>query len=240
MADKPILFSGPMIRALLDGRKTQTRRMVKPQPDYGVQPCYYSKTGYAHAAADGGCSCRPITCPYDAGGISADDYGYLWVRETWRVTRKHDRLAPCDIPPRQCTVAFAAGGSIANQDDGIWRPTDYECWGADWMGKTRTAIHMPRWASRLTLRITDVRVQRLQDISQEDAAAEGAGLYVPGHGFITEGELHADPGYSNYLAPRQGFEAIWTEINGADSWAANPWVWAISFETIHANIDTLK
>jgi hypothetical protein len=111
-------------------------------------------------------------------------------------------------------------------------------WG-DWT-RPKPSIHMPRWASRLTLTVTDARVQRLQEISEADAVAEGAGFYVPGHGFITEADLRADPGYSNFLAPRMGFEAIWASIHGPDAWDANPWVAALTFTVHRCNIDQME
>lgn len=102
------------------------------------------------------------------------------------------------------------------------------------------SIHMPRWASRLTLIVTAVKTERLQDITEADARAEGCGLYVPGHGWITRDELRADPGYSNFLAARMGFSLIWEMLYGRDSWESNPWVVAISFRPVLANIDSLK
>jgi hypothetical protein len=212
----PILFSSPMIRALLEGRKTQTRRIIKPQP-FPVRGPFYRP--------------YPTTSPREWHSVSRDGYianiqvvryepgQLLWVRENMRVGNE--------------TLVF---------DDGASVPKGSFAW-QDWMyrygRKKIPSIHMPRWASRITLEVTAVKVERLQDISKEDAQAEGCGLYVPGHGFITESELSCDPGYSNFLSPRMGFEAIWTEIHGPASWDANPWIVAVSFTPHLRNIDQL-
>jgi hypothetical protein len=99
---------------------------------------------------------------------------------------------------------------------------------------------MPRWLSRLTLEVTATKVERLQEITDEDARAEGCGLYVVGHGFITEHELRDDPGYSVYLAPRQGFEVVWRELHGDEAWDQNPAVVCLSFNAIRRNIDAIN
>jgi hypothetical protein len=195
MTDKPIPFTGPMVRAILEGRKAQTRRVLRalPQregdsyvrwPVYGVPRDKFVRCGESLTPER--------AAPYYPGQR-------LWVRETWG-----NRYAG--------EIAYRADGELA-------API-----------KWRSPRFMPRALSRLTLLVTEVRVQRLQEISEADAQAEGAGLYVPGHGFITDADLRCDPGYSNFLAPRMGFEAIWAEIYGPDAWVANPWVAAISFE----------
>jgi len=142
----------------------------------------------------------------------------LWVRENF----SYDRLDVDKdgiLPPW-----YWADG---NPEDGDWT-------------KPKPSIHMPRWASRLTLTVTATKIERLHDISEADAKAEGCGLYVAGHGWITEDELRVDPGYSNYLAPRLGFEDIWRQLHGDDAWAANPEVVAISFKTSAMNIDSME
>lgn len=269
MNAKPILFSGPMVRALLEGRKTQTRRIVKPQPTNGwafENPPVLGRITSSHPKRGrfGAFVRRGLGSDFPEADLIACPYGQpgdlLWVRETWAdllavspTTDEPMKIGPGERLIEEPTFWIDGEGRKRWHYDGqviAYRAnSDVEfCDGNGFMGDMadrsdmptwKPSIHMPRWASRLTLRITDVRVQRLQDISEEDARAEGAGLYVPGHGFITEQTLHADPGYSNFLAPRQGFEAIWTEINGADSWAANPWVWAISFEVIRENVDAV-
>lgn len=193
--ERPILFSGPMVRALLDGRKTQTRRVVKPQPPEGVCRCPYAG-GWAHEHADGACSCRLIRCPY---GWIGDR---LWVREAWGLMDTQ----PSDGPDR-ATLGYRADGDAAapNGRHQLWRPS----------------IHMPRWASRITLEITDVRVERLQDISEDDAWAEG----------------FPDPEGANREYPdraRYWFRNLWGEINGKGSWDMNPWVWALTFRRVES------
>lgn len=209
MSDRPLIMSGPMVKALLDGRKTQTRRIVKgevlPAADLASEMMEdlelrgWSSFGevWAHV-------------PYAVGDR-------LWVREALHAA-SNDQGAQW--------AAYRADGRDV-----------YPLLRWPWKRPTLPSIHMPRWASRLTLLVTDVRVERLQDISEKDARAEGVGLYVPGHGFITESELRCDPGYSNFLDPRLGFETIWSEIHGPDAWARNDWVTAITFRTIRANID---
>ena len=98
-------------------------------------------------------------------------------------------------------------------------------------------IHLPRWASRLTLVIKDVRAQRLQNISEADAKAEGAPWYVGGHGVISDEEYHADPGYQP--SKRMGFEWLWGEIHGDGAWALNPYVAALTFRVENRNIDSV-
>ncbi|NKC02468.1 hypothetical protein HED55_00770 [Ochrobactrum haematophilum] len=110
------------------------------------------------------------------GRIQRQSATGFYVREAWRVSRMHDQVAPRDLKPRTMTVFFEAGGSIANQDaPGDWKPAVWPEIGErpDWAGKFRQAMHMPRWASRITLEVTGVKVERLQDCSREDAIAEG-------------------------------------------------------------------
>jgi hypothetical protein len=184
--ERPILFSGPMVRAILDGSKTQTRRMVKDAQPAGIGRCHWSNTGWAHLRLSGGCSCQPVHCPHGTPGDR------LWVRETWA----HER-----------------DGTGCPDDTGVlYRATD-PGWDDEGTGlRWRPSIFMPRIASRILLEITDVRVQRLQEISDEDARAEG---YDRSHAF-----------------PREWFALLWERIHGPGSWHANPWVWAITFRRL--------
>lgn len=222
MKERPILFSAPMVRAILAGTKTQTRRVVK--------------FNIAGNAALGGKSWHiddpnaVLACPYGQPGDR------LWVRETWgvvshawneeggRVPWTPDRPA---ISVRELPfgrgyytghVIYAADGAFewAGDDDGGGEPRS--AW--------KPSIHLPRAASRITLELTDVRAERLQDISEADAQAEGVDR-------DTEPCDHtrrscADVGC---LGPthRAAFGDLWMQINGADSWDANPWVWVVSF-----------
>lgn len=172
--ERPILFNGPMVRAVVNGTKGQTRRMVKERP------------GLASVLDIVACG----RCPYGEIGDR------LWARETW-APRSNLTLAKIQRPFYRATDGV---GDMKNPSR--WRPS----------------IHMPRWASRISLEITDVRVQRLNDINDEDAFAEGVDRC--GH----DG-YHTDQG-------RCAFRSLWESINGVGSWDANPWVWAISFKRV--------
>jgi hypothetical protein len=193
--ERPILFSGPMVRAILDGKKTQTRRIIKAAPaDAGcakwAQPQGPHWKGWAGALffAGGTPESRglaEVRCPYGAPG------GTLWCRETW-LRNAHDE------------VIYLAD----------WREQGYEWEGMGW----KPSIHMPRWASRFTLEITGVRVERVQDISHKDALAEGVSYDVS----------KADGG------PVLRFSVLWNSINAARGfgWDANPWVWVVEFRRL--------
>lgn len=187
MSERPILFSSPMVRAILAGKKTQTRRIVK-LPTWadqhepieinmaGLPECICIKTGCLSG----------ICCPY---GIPGDR---LWVRETHMIHAEE--------------IAYAA--------------TDQPLVGCD---KWRPSIFMPRWASRITLEVVAVRVERLQDITEHDAELEGAAMC----------EHFADAKRGHPLQPHKtAFAWLWNKINGVDSWAANPWVWVVEFKRL--------
>lgn len=198
-----------MVRAILDGQKTMTRRIV-----------------HADIVADMGSDASRVLyrCPYGQPG------DYLWVRESWAQRLDLDRL--------NGTQLYASGVRNAwYWADGPGKCCNTGCAGA--AGRVRAARFMPRWASRLTLRITDVRVQRLQEISEDDAKAEGAPYYVYGHGPVTKTELRIEPGYWGHGSYRAGFECLWNDLNAKRGygWDVNPWVWAITFEPIEQNID---
>lgn len=232
MADRPIIFSGPMVRALIKGRKTQTRRLLKlagRAPEYiGPHGCQDDPTCWGWDHADGGY----ITVEGDdkdhlpgwrngwhdwSGAYAPGDR--LYVREAWRCSAKHDATAPRDLIPRSMTIAFEAGGNIANQDSkDDWRPSPASYTEAEWMGRARPSIHMPRWASRLTLTVTDVRVQRLWAIDNLDAVAEGV-------------RVHCED------VARTEFSLLWNSLHGPDAWDANPWVVALTFTVEQRNID---
>lgn len=230
MADRPILFSGPMVRALLDGRKSQTRRIVNVAK-YAETLAGYSSTG------------RLVNYNGDhrVGLEFASDTHGLWNQNTnpegrsgWCVPIPYavgDRLWVREahtLLPRTAYRGSVGTGTIEQVEhptDGYTAAVFRE--GFDRSGKPRwrPSIHMPRWASRLTLIVTDVRVQRLQEISIEDAIAEGI-----------SGEL--DNGHTRVSQ----FKALWDSLN-ADrgyGWKANPWIVAISFDVIKANIDSLS
>jgi hypothetical protein len=218
MADRPILFSGPMVRALLAGTKTQTRRVMKPQPfesgyfdgeiELTVIPAndQWPKAFRFNASAVGG---DAILGEIYEPRISIGDR--LYVREHWRTHAMFDDIAPRDLQAR--SVHYCADGGINS-------------------GKHRQAMHMPRWASRLTLTVTDVRVERLQDITLRDAFAEGCQIRQIDL-FGAEGEMRDNIGRAYY-------RRVWEGINGAGSWNANPWVVAYSFSVERQNIDLIE
>ncbi|WP_336801743.1 hypothetical protein [Kaistia sp. MMO-174] len=248
MADLYIPFTGPMVRALLAGTKFQTRRPVKPQPIVQANGAWRwegRNGGFVGAMGthvdDGFPQTAAIHARYQPGDR-------LWVREAWRVSKNYDALPPRDLPPRKMTVLFEAGGSIANQADGHWRPSDYEPEPkhAGWVGRYRPGMFLPRWASRLTLTVTDVRVERLQDISEEDAIAEGVerlhhGWFPYGIStFMTMVVKGREVPAQCCRTAHDSYLMLWNAINGPGAWEDNPWVAAYTFTVAHQNIDEGK
>jgi hypothetical protein len=191
-----------MVRALLEGRKTQTRRVVKPQPEL-LPVKGRRKNAWAAKLKDGtyqdvecdGLGAFLGTCPYGQPGDR------LWLREAWATVNPEWRP-----------------GTRSKRPFVNYRATDEIGPHLKWC----SPLFMPRWASRLTLELTDVRVQRLQDISEEDATAEGA--LEPREASAT----YTD----NIPSARRAFRHLWESINGAGSWEANPWVWALTFKAV--------
>ena len=182
MKERPMLFSAPMVRAILDGRKTVTRRIVKAR-DLEWMDVHQGLREPDNAER----------CPYGQPGGDR-----LWVRETWAAPHAYDHLPPRLIP-QDARIHYAA-----TEDRGglLWRPS----------------IHMPRWASRITLEVTGVRVERLRACNEVDAIAEGAPWAACGA-----------PQEGSHKA---GFAQLWEQINGPDSWDANPWVWVVEFRRL--------
>lgn len=213
MKERPIPFSGPMVRALLAGTKTQTRRVCKPQPSQvlGSGRRVYRdedfKKSWAHLPGMHESLDPYVDVPYGAPGDR------LWVRETWAIKTGTDR-------GHHSRVIYAAdmGEKLIHWQDGhdIGARYGYDLTGRE---RNRPSIRMPRWASRITLEITEVRVQRLQEISEADAKAEGIDIGA-----------YADKAYEGIAVAM--YHELWESINGAGSWDANPWVWAISFRRI--------
>lgn len=204
MRERPILFSAPMVRAILAGAKTQTRRLVKPNPhkvDGGVP--FADAPAWAHAEPGS----EVMRCPY---GVRGDR---LWVRETFS-----GPWCMGDAPPSKWV-----------RSSRIWYWADGNPTEGDWT-RPRPSIHMPRWASRITLEITSVRVERLKDISEADAIAEGVSVH-PDH--------HAKPPTSHY-SPYSAYRDLWEAINGAGSWDTNPWVWVVEFRRMAMNAQDLR
>lgn len=190
--ERPILFSGPMVRAILDGRKTQTRRVMKPQPEYRAKRKLQWSWGTrqwlnGHTPTD--------HCKHCSMWNSENPYGQpvdrLWVRETFAVCADNN-------------IFYKADGKPDPWDGIKWKPS----------------IHMPRKASRITLEITGVRVERLQDISPTEACKEG---------IFEDGNYCSEPPLPYPVAT---FKKLWNSINGPGSWVANPWVWVIEFKKL--------
>jgi hypothetical protein len=238
MKDSPILFGAPMVRALLDGSKTQTRRVVNPTPVIDPRYCgdAYIPTG-KHGDLAVAAPHVSLACRYGSPGDQ------LWVREAWRIGAWNEdggelvidymasdcaRREWLTVPDpwrdgevfmkywEQSTEDCIKAGLETGEDDRYhWEPGQSPC-------RKRPSIHMPRWASRITLEVTGVRVERLQSISAEDALAEGITLH-PDH--------HGRPRDSRY-GPVATYQDLWESINGAGSWDLNPWVWVIEFKVV--------
>lgn len=231
--ERPILFSGEMVRALLNGSKTQTRRIVKPQPEY-LQPDGTIKK-LADVSPEGRATAiiRLIKrCPYGAPGDR------LWVRETFVLESNRDSDLPSNYPP-----PFRDGRPIEWHNSSAygeyWLQPHYRAtdpvpklhYGLDEPGcKWRPSIFMPRALSRITLEITGVRVERVQDITEEDAIAEGVQV-TPGHLSRPIGSMEPPTPYTH----RQAYAALWDSINAERApWSSNPWVWVVEFKRVEA------
>ena len=235
--ERPILFSAPMVRALLDGRKTQTRRIVKDVPPQPAPNCHPSHTP-RHPAPYLDSYCGQPKTAANPRGMSTE---WMW----WQVDDRCGypsfkvKFAPGDrLWVRESWMPRGLGLSISN----VMQPRYRADAGEDrpeWRGLWKPPIHMPRRASRLTLTVTNVRVQRLQEISEEDAAAEGMDD-ATAQIVLSPEERHM-LAYAHIATPhalsRIIFETVWEQINGPDSWPANPWVAAYTFTVERRNID---
>lgn len=222
MKARPILFSGPMVRALLANQKTKTRRVVKPQPE-------------SHRTLE---ALKPgeWTSYQRRGDMSWENFGYwhcphgqpgdfLWAREAWRTYASLDKLPPRQILPGAGILYDAGGTSLGGRD-------------LLGMGKLRPSMFMPRWASRLTLCITGVRVERLQDISEEDAKAEGSDIMWD---VMLDAGTFSGPGDVTQFTARDTFRDYINLLNKKRGygWETNPWMWVVEFEVLKANVDTV-
>jgi hypothetical protein len=254
--DRPILFRGPMVKAILDGRKTQTRRVIKPQPPSVEEVLKLSGSGYKWmACSDWGkpAQFRPVgpvwavrqiapeplmhICPY---GAPCDR---LWVRESLRRGAANEWHYSADdlvvtVPSRDKEAVSAL-----------------RVWAHHKEGDSCPSIHMPRWASRITLEVTKVRVERVKDCSEADARAEGpepnwsgplnegpagtiteAGWDAERDGYMDIEDQHYPEGCEcgNGLTGREAFEKRWNAINAGRGfgWEKNPWVWVIEFKRV--------
>ena len=214
--ERPIIFSAPMVRAILEGRKSMTRRIVKAdwlddswwqiQPKDGWHAVFMTEVPYGME--------RGLVCPYGSPGDR------LWVRE------KFD-FSPCGMT--ECEIFYWADGSSQKRTP----PNDYNPYLYP-NERVRPSIHMPRWASRITLEITGVRVERVQEISEEDVEREGVFNRSGMHDWDCE-----NLGYSGNetcacgaYSPQETFARLWQSIHGPGSWDLNPYVWAISFKVV--------
>lgn len=212
MRERPILLNAEMVRAVLDGRKTQTRRAMRTQPHAGVRNSVFVKSGFEDGHG------KELVCPFGAVGDR------LWVRETWMPDA-----------PRDGTWAdvefYGCKGSPLSMIPERFRKPEHCIHRASWNGSEMVgwtpSIHMPRWASRITLEITGVRVDRLQDISESDALAEGLMPEPCDHVRRSCEEI----GCCGDTAKGE-FSALWKSIYGEESWQANPWVWVIEFKRV--------
>ncbi|EKN3575998.1 hypothetical protein O1F58_004006 [Yersinia enterocolitica] len=236
MNEKPILFNAEMVNAILSGRKTQTRRIMKVQPSEHFHPqtihgdMDFTAHWYTPGVIDKDGYLQPAR--KDVFGVADEDEGYtcplgavgdqLWVREAYRMARSLDTHSPSEVAELSLNAGYK----------NPWAPIQLEADGTrigKWAGfdtppviteagKLRPSLHMPRWASRINLLITGVRVERLQDISDADASAEGCKISS-----MQSGECLSDM-----------FARLWKSIYGDESWQANPWVWVINFERMEA------
>jgi len=182
MKEHPIIFNTETVKAILDGRKTQTRRVIKPQPllEYkGLKMQFHRK------------------CPYGQVGDR------LWVRETWAVAPTLNTTKPSDLLKKYDIIPITYRATYPNESHYMWRPS----------------IFMPRWASRITLEIIGVRVEQLQEITDEDALAEG---------------VYGDETPYDQATPSMCFEALWDSLNAKRGygWDKNPWVWVLEFKKV--------
>lgn len=237
--ERPILFSGPMVKAILAGNKTQTRRALKAS---WLDKLEVYKIGFHAACPPGFVAVRGrfplgefgdkfLRCPYGQVGDR------LWVKETWRKLFCADEFPCLDCQQCRQAVAFRADethpenftSAAGYRKEELWRPS----------------IFMPRWASRIQLEITEIRVERLNDISEADAKAEGSEccLWLVRDGYEHDVNLSStaiNPVHPSHCKPdgisyRNGYASIWESINGKNSWNLNPWVWVITFKTSPTN-----
>lgn len=220
MKERDILFSAPMVRTILEGRKTVTRRVVKlpPAPDHlgewqaGTIGADMAQNSTGRAIPLQGCiwhtrTGKSLMCPYGQPGDR------LWVRETFfQMPHPADCGLTRDAIPHSWDSACADAGRLIYRAD---RGAEIAIDGMRW----KPSIHMHRAASRITLEVTGVRVERLNQISESDAQAEGAEPSIVGDS-------------NDHLKYRAGFYHLWESINGEGSWHDNPWVWVVEFKRV--------
>ena len=250
MTDRPIIFSAPMVKALLEGRKTQTRRILNPQPQWDEADPPFAAGWRVDKLGLSRWSDRPEFRAHLLPLARFEVGDRLWVRETCRAEE----------------LSSGEDGVRYRADDGWigcpWRQETVDRWFKmrsynskrngpvfDGKGPYIPSIHMPRWASRLTLMVTDVRVQRLQDICNPDAAAEGLYDEIWEVEDRDHGDMEHVDGWSSCErhafkhgvggSAREGFEILWDSLHSDEGkrWQDNPWIVAVSFDVVRGNID---
>lgn len=205
MTDRPLPFTAPMIRALLDGRKLQTRRLIKPR-NYSARTLFFEDWSDDYILDPGNAAWRDRAIFWRPGDR-------VWCREAWRTSARFDHLSPAAI----------------GRDEGkksaimVWFEADDNSDALIPPGRLRAGMHMPRWASRLTLGVTGVRIERLQAITPEDAIREGYPFDAP-----------PAKDRNTYI---DWYAELWDAINPETPWGSNPWVIAIDFTVRKGNID---
>ena len=251
---RPILMAAPMVRSTIKGRKTQTRLCVSPgnirflrgginEPIVKYSPAQQCLDEALSDPRNMRFIDNLLTwdCPDSAYVLAEPKYqvgDLLWVKETWAVGKCADGLKPRELS-RRCWIY---------ENGGLWYEGQEPTHPISPRGAPRSSMFMPRWASRLTLELTDVRVERLQNISEEDAEAEGIEYairpfgdwkLIPGiwdfEGLVNDGEQRCDP------PPAIKYAYLWNSINAkaGTRWADNPWVWVLTFAVHHANVDAV-
>ena len=223
MTERGMIFNSEMVRAILDGRKTQTRRIMAPQPADDIERGIFPNPeaiGWKSSLRHKHGSTTAHFCPYGKPGDR------IWVRETFQ-----GPLFDYDLMDSYCKdpTPFEKPEFCVYKADGVPAPEFYDaddelhcCW--------RPSIHMPRWASRILLEITNVGVQRLQDISSGDAVREGiCQLPASGRYCISQGDQYF--GGASHSA-KEVYSWLWSSIYGEESWKANSWVWVIEFKRV--------
>lgn len=239
MKERPILFRGSMVRAILDGRKTQTRRIIKPQPSLESgrelhwneerQSFGYWWTEYRMGS---GTMQEPYAEHFESircrHGVPGDR---LWVKENYFIASTDTGSVSLGFGER-----IPPGKTLRDTDGGldVIHVSDPEIW--NWADKRidsdrlRPSIFMPRWTSRITLEITDVRVERVQSISEEDAKSEGISVLPLQSADDPSAWYQSAPGVHQDRSARGSFVQLWCSVNGKELWDANPWVWALTFQ----------
>lgn len=259
MKERPILFNTEMVQAILEGRKTQTRRILKNQPIWLDSDNPMVSSGWAYKDQKGKFSLEsyPDHLSFAQAFLEhaicqfGDVGDQLWVRETWAPVNSYGApaiayKANSDMRELMEDESFLDEDGAFNYEDPRSKKYLFSCWADDLFsgveGNWKPSIHMPRWVCRLVLEITNIRVERLNNISEADAIAEGVEPvsvpdYVPVDGGYTKADRAMWKGYKNNErayrdTAKDSFMSLWQSVYGADSWTANPWVWVVEFKVV--------